>query len=247
MIGRFPYGAALVLIAALSLVLTGCTPKGGVAGLGGGPPTRSMTGVPEERGIVMFLNDAAVVEWSDDESSVLLAFRGQDFHRGNLERPRPGILVLFIDGVAFQIVDLDSSLVTTKFASNEELLSKHRQWELEYWNRTVGAPFEAHTERIPGCDCADASLWQIAWPEEIRAARNVKATSQLYLTFVAGTRIVVVSSAVMDGESVTDRLRYLTAVAHDARVLPGRIDQEELRRWLEENGLKISPSESDPG
>src|SRR5262249_10305654 len=211
------------------------------------PPARSKVGVPPEPGIVMFFNDAAVVEWSDDESSALLTFRGQNFHRGKFDPPQPGTLVLIVDGVAFQIVDLDSDLVTTNYASNEELLSKYRQWEVEYWNRALGMPVEARTETIVGCECADVSLWQIAWPEEIRAARNVRATNQLYLTFIAGKRLVVVSSAVMVGQSVADPLAYLPGVGREARVRAGPIDQQELRRWLEEKGWKIPPTENDPG
>ncbi|MGH3431144.1 MAG: hypothetical protein ACRDQZ_26845, partial [Mycobacteriales bacterium] len=147
---------------------------------------------------MMFFNDAAVVEWSDDDSSAVVTLRGQTFHRGKVDPPQLGTLVLVIDGVAFQIVDVDSSLVTTQYATNEELLSKHRQWEIDYWNRTLGAAVKAHNETIAGCECAAALLWQIMWPDEIRAARHVKATSQVYLTFVAGRRIVVVSSAVME-------------------------------------------------
>ena len=247
MIARLTLNTVLVLIVVLSSVLMGCASQGQVAGRGGEPPARSTMPTPQERGIVVFFDDAAAVEWSADESSVLLTFRGQDLHRGHFDPPQPGTLVLVVDGVAFQILDLDSNLVTTDYASNEELLSKHRQWELEYWNRILGTPVESHAEKIEGCEYAGASLWQIVWPEEIRRARRVKATRQLYLTFVAGSRIVVVSSAVMEGDSVADRLRFLRGVARDARVWPGSIDQEELRRWLQENGSKISPSESDPG
>src|SRR5215813_15536115 len=162
-------GAPLILTATVPLVLTGCIAQGPVASRGTRPPARSKVGAPPEPGVVMFFNDAAVVEWSDDESSALLTFRGQNFHRGKFDPPLPGTLVLIVDGVAFQIVDLDSDLVTTNYASNEELLSKHRQWEVEYWNRALGMPVEARTETIVGCECADVSLWQIAWPEEIRA------------------------------------------------------------------------------
>ena len=87
--------------------------------------------------------------------------------------------------------------------------------------------FESYTETIAGCECPEASLWRVSWPEDLRPARSVKATDQLYLTFVAGNRIVVVTSTVMEGESVADRAAYLGRVACGARLLTGPIDQNE--------------------
>jgi hypothetical protein len=156
-------------------------------------------------------------------------------------------LVLVIDTVPFQIIDLDSRMVTTEYTSTEDLLSKHRQWEIEYWQRSLGVPVESRTEDIADCDCGEASLWEVRWPEEIRAARQVKATSQIYVSFVVGRRIVVVSSAVMEGQSAADRDTYLRNVARDVRVRQGPVNDKELRRWLKENGWEISASESDPG
>jgi len=193
----------------------------------------------------MFFPDAAVVEWSNDDSSVLIPLRGKEFQRVKLKPPRPDILGLLIDQVYFQIIDLDSNVVTPKYASAEDLLAKHQQWEAEYWKRNLGLPVETHNVSV--ADCAGVSLWDVRWPEEVRAARQVKATSQVYLSFVAGRRIVVVSSAVMEGQSVADRYAYLGTVAREVRVQQGPVSQEELRRWLEEKGWKISPSESGPG
>ena len=234
---------AVLLIVMLELGLAGCLPRRSAGGRVNTPAAAEQRLAPEA-GIVMFFRDAAVVEWSDDDASLLLTLRGNDFRRGKLDPPRPGILVLVIDGVSFQIIDLDSRTVTAHYASTDELLSKHRQWETEYWNRSLGVPVEARIEKILNCECG-ASLWQVKWPEEVRAARQVKAMSQVYLSFVVGHRIVVVSSAVMDGESVADRLAYLGNVARDVHVQQGPINQEELRRWLKENGWEVSPTESD--
>jgi hypothetical protein len=200
-----------------------------------------------EPGIAMIFDDAAVVEWSNKEASVLLTLRGQNIRRGHFNPPRAGTLLLIIGGKAFEILDLDSKLVTVEYATHAELLSKHRQWEIDDWKRELGVPLESHTETIADCECPEASLWRVSWPEELRTARGNKATDQLFLTFVAGKRIVVVTSAVMEGESVADRVRYLGRVACEARLLPGPINQKEFRQWLKENGWEISPAESDRG
>jgi hypothetical protein len=195
----------------------------------------------------MIFNDGAVVEWSDQDASVLLTLVGQGIRRGQFNPPQPGTLVLVIDGQGYEILDLDRKLVTPEHVTGAELLSKHRQWEIDHWNRKLGVPFESYTETIADCDCPEASLWRVSWPQSVRADRHVKATDQLFLTFVAGKRIVAVTSAVMEGDSVADRVRYLGRVACEARIQPGPIDQQELRQWLKGRGWEVSPAESDPG
>jgi hypothetical protein len=214
-----------------------------------GPNTQQQvsTATQLEPGTVMIFSDAAVVEWSDQDVSVLLTLPGQSIHRGQFSPPRPGTLLLLIDGKGFEVLDLDSTLVTSGKETGAELLSKHRHWETDHWNRKLGVPFGSHTETIVECECPEASLWRLSWPDAVRVERRVKATDQLFLTFAAGKRIVAVTSAVIEGDSVADRVRYLGRVACKARLLPGPIDQKDLREWLKQNGWEISPAESDRG
>ena len=224
-----------LLVACVAVVAGACTGRAPSPGASAARPDAS------ERGTVIVSPHGALVQWGDGAATVLIPLPGREVRRANLVASRPDVMALVMDGVLIQILDVDPRVVTGGAEPSGDLLAQHRQWEAKHWNRVIGAAVEPRSVPAPQTALGDVALWELRWPEDVRRARNVLTVSQVYLTFVAGGRIVTISSPVMEGESVDDRFAYLRSLATEIRVRQGALTEEGLRGWLQVYRWKTAP------
>ena len=235
-------GVAALALSSLPLVLLGCAPAARPSPARGAadaaPPAAAAPGT------MLVFPDGALVQLDCGDANVAIPLAGKNITRAKLNPPRPELLALFVDGALYQVVQVESRIVTSSYDGPADLLERHRLWELAHWQRKLGTTAETRRDPLVDARLGPVSLWSVEWPQSVRVAQGVNATSQLFLSFVVSGQVITVSTTVMAGQSEAERMDYLRNVARAVVVRPGPLDHAERQRWLDEHGWKRSEPES---
>lgn len=182
---------------------------------------------------VLATGNGALVVWNESKAHLTV-----EFVADKIEPTQVGGVALLLDGRFFQLTMVDPDEFDAGNLKGTAVLEKHMQFEGDYWNSQVGTklPRQVITPKEPLPP--DTMIWEIEWPAELRKSGEVTAVKNLFLTSVAGDRVMVVSTPVMKGESVEDRLAYLRQVADSIRisatpVLAKDVQAQLMRKQLE--------------
>jgi len=78
-------------------------------------------------------------------------------------------------------------------------------------------------------------LWEIRWPEQAiqkDEAKGKASIKQLFLTALAGDKVMIVSRTVLEGEDEGAALQYLNDVARTLVISSVKIDISEIQRQI---------------
>lgn len=159
------------------------------------------------------------------------ALHGQKIRPSNIEG-----MAFFIDERLYQVLTVDPASFAAGEVSAQAILDRYIQYEVSHWQNTISMelPSVVHTRN----DSPDRPfiLWEIQWTEQARQKAKAQAIKQLFLSAVAGDRVVVVSRTVLEGEDAGSALSDLSAVAQslvirdapiDVRAIQGTIRDEQ--------------------
>jgi hypothetical protein len=172
-----------------------------------------------------------MVIWNESKSHFMLELPGQKIRQSNTEG-----LALFVDEHLVNIVLSDPADFAAGEVSPKAILDQHMQYELKHWESTVGMPMPSTVHTRGQSQENTYMLWDLQWPEQAR--QKVKgdggkaALKQLFLSAVAGDRVVVVGRVVLEGESEEAAVQYLLAVARSLVVKNAQIDLDTARRQI---------------
>lgn len=171
------------------------------------------------------------IVWNESKAHFTLDLPGQDLKPSNLEG-----FAFFVDGQLIQILVVELGDFAAGEASAKAILDRHMQYELKHWQGNLGMPMPAKVHAQVSSQEKTHLLWEIRWPEQIvkktKAEGGKPAIKQLFLTALAGDRVVVVSRTVLDGEDEGAALQYVQAVANTLVVKDARIDIEAVQREI---------------
>jgi lipoprotein NlpI len=191
-----------------------------------------------------------MVIWNESKSHFTLELPGQRLQQSNI-----GGLALVVDEHFVNIVLSDPADFAAGEASPKAILDQHMQYELKHWQSTVGMLMPSTVHAREQSQEHTYLLWDLQWPEQER--QKVKenggkaALKQLFLSAVAGDRVVVVGLVVLEGESEEAAVQYLLSVERSLVVKNERIDLETVQRQIQAEALAdsraLTPAPADPG
>jgi tetratricopeptide (TPR) repeat protein len=191
-----------------------------------------------------------MVIWNESKSHFMLELPGQKIRQSNIEG-----LALFVDEYFVNIVVSDPAGFAAGEVSPKAILDQHMRYELKHWESKVGMPMPSTVHTQGQSQGNTYLLWDLQWPEQarqkVRGDGGKAALKQLFLSAVAGDRVVVVGLAVLEGESEESSVQYLLAVARSLVVKNARIDLETVQRQIQAAALAdsraLAPAPADPG
>lgn len=182
---------------------------------------------------VLATGDGALVVWNESKAHLTV-----EFVADKIEPTQVGGVALLLDGRFFQLTMVDPAEFSAGDLKGAALLQKHMQFEGDYWNSQVGTQLPrqviAPKEPLP----PDTMIWEIEWPAALRESGEVTAVKNLFLTRIAGDRVMVVSTPVMKGESVEDRVAYFCQVADSIRTSTTLVMVEDVQERLRRKQLE---------
>jgi ABC-type Fe3+-siderophore transport system permease subunit len=171
------------------------------------------------------------IVWNESKAYFTLELPGQDLKPSNLEG-----FAFFVDGKLIQILAVELGDFAAGETSAKAILDRHMQYELNHWKGTLGMPMPTTVHAQGPSQEKAYLLWEIRWPEQVvqktKAKGGMLAIKQLFLTALAGDRVVVVSRTVLEGEDEGAALQYVQAVANTLVVKDARIDIEAVQRQI---------------
>jgi lipoprotein NlpI len=186
-----------------------------------------------------------MVVWNESKAHFTLVLPGQKVRRSDTEG-----LALFVDEHFVNIVLSDPAEFAAGEVSPKAILDRHMQYETKHWQGTTGMtmPSTVHVrEQSPEHPYL---LWDLR-RQKLKRDGSQAALKQLFLSAVAGDRVVVVGLPVLEGQSEESSVQYLLAVAHSLVVKNDHIDLETVQRQIQAEALAEgrapAPAPTDPG
>jgi hypothetical protein len=172
-----------------------------------------------------------MVVWNESKAHFTIELPGQDLKPSNLEG-----FAFFVDGKLIQILAVELGDFAAGESSAKAILDRHMQYELNHWQGTLGMPMPAKVHAQSPSQEKAYLLWEIRWPEQVvqktKAEGGMPVIKQLFLSALAGDRVVVVSRTVLDGEDQEAALQFVKAVAQTLVVKGARINIEAVQRQI---------------
>lgn len=171
------------------------------------------------------------IVWNESKAHFTLDLPGQDLKPSNLEG-----FAFFVDEQLIQILVVELGDFAAGETSAKAILDRHMQYELRHWQSNLGMPMPSTVHAQGPSQEKTYLLWEIRWPEQIvqktKAEGGKPAIKQLFLSALAGDRVVVVSRTVLEGEDESAALQYVQAVAQTLVVKDAPIDIEAVQRQI---------------
>lgn len=169
-----------------------------------------------------------VIVWNESKAHFTLDLPGQQIRPSDVEG-----VAFFLDDHLYQILAVDPASFAAGEVSAKAILDRYRQYEVSHWQGTIGMELPMVVHARDDSPERPFMLWEIQWTEQARQKAKAQATKQLFLSAVAGDRVVVISRTVLEGEDASTALSYLSAVARSLVIKGVPIDvkaiQEEIR------------------
>ena len=116
-------------------------------------------------------------------------------------------------------------------------LDQHMQYELKHWQDAMGMPVASKVDAREQSQDKTYMLWEIRLPEQIIQKAKEKdgkaSIKQLFLTAMAGDKVIVVSRTVLVGEDEAAALQNLSDVARSLVISSAKIDFWEIQRQIQ--------------
>ncbi|HEX3127045.1 MAG TPA: hypothetical protein VH394_06920 [Thermoanaerobaculia bacterium] len=162
---------------------------------------------------------------NESKAHFSFALHGQKIRPSNLEG-----MAFFVDERLYQVLTVDPSSFAPGEGSARAILDRYMQYEASHWQATVGMemPSIVHA-RSDSPGTPPFLLWEIQWTEQARQKTKAQAIKQLFLSAVAGDRVVVVSRTVLEGEDAGSALSDLSAIAQSLVIRDAPIDVSEIQ------------------
>jgi len=171
-----------------------------------------------------------MVVWNESKAHFKVELPGKELRRSEIEG-----LAIFIDQHLFQILVADLSDFATGEISPNATLDQYMHYELKHWQDTAGMPMPSTVHARDQSQDKTYMLWEIRWPEQAIQKDELKGKAsikQLFLTALAGDKVMIVSRTVLEGEDEDAALQYLKDVARTLVISSARIDISEIQRQL---------------
>jgi hypothetical protein len=165
-----------------------------------------------------------VVVGNESKAHFTLDLPGQQIRSSNVEG-----MAFFIDDHLYQILAVDPASFAAGEVSANAILDRYMQYEVSHWQGTIGMELPSVVHARDNSPERSFMLWEIQWSEQARQKAKAQATKQLFLSAIAGDRVVVVSRTILEGEDAGTALSYLSAVARSLVIKDAPIDVKAIQ------------------
>jgi hypothetical protein len=172
-----------------------------------------------------------MVVWNESKAHFKVELPGKELRRSEIAG-----LAIFIDEHLFQILVADLADFATGEISPKAILDRYMQYELKHWQDTVGMPMPSTVHARDQAQDKTYMLWEIRWPEQAiqkDEAKGKAAIKQLFLSAMAGDKVMIVSRTVLEGEDEGAALQYLSEVARSLVISSAKIDIWEIQHQIQ--------------
>jgi len=168
-----------------------------------------------------------VVLGNESRAHFTFALPGQTIRSSNLEG-----MAFFIDERLYQVLIVDPTSFAPGEVSAKAILDRHMQYEVGHWQSTIGTELPSVVHARDDSTERSYMLWEIQWTEQARQKAKAQAAKQLFLSAIAGDRVVVISRTVLEGEDAGSALSDLSAAARSLVVKDAPITVEAIQKQI---------------
>ncbi|HXO20919.1 MAG TPA: hypothetical protein VOA87_13465 [Thermoanaerobaculia bacterium] len=165
-----------------------------------------------------------VVVWDESKSHFTVDLQGQHIRPSDI-----GGYAFFLDENVYQFLSVDPASFAAGEVSAHAILDRYMQYEVGHWHETIGMELPSVVHAREDSPERSFILWEIQWTEQARQKAKAKATKQLFLSAIAGDRVVVVSRTVVEGEDAAAALSDFSAVARSLVIKDAPIDVKAIQ------------------
>jgi hypothetical protein len=186
--------------------------------------TRGVSLQQEDGWVAIKTDDGILFVWNVRELHFTLAVKGKDIKPLN----DPDHIFFMVDGMALQIqvapIREFAPDAKEKKLDDRAILVAHRDWESSFIEGLLKSKIQLHTFNVRLSNGGDASLWQFDMPEGM----NVEEKTQLYLTVVRESVVVMLNNVATATISEEAARKFLLDTMATLKTSPVAIDVKKL-------------------